>query len=383
MRLTDLSIRKLAAPERGQRTHFDDGLPGFGLRISQGGTKSFVVMYGARRRLKTIGRYPAMKLADARREAKRLQAEISDPDVGFQPVMERVSFADARERFLADCARRTRPRTVGDYRRLLERHFSFDKPLAEIARREVMQVVSGLAPTPSEQAHAYVALRTMLNWCRRQGLIDASPLPRMRMATSARDRVLTDAELVAVYRAAQAAPWPFGPIVQLLILTGQRRGEIGALQWDWIDLEARLIAFPASITKNKRAHALPIGETAARLIAGLPQLGPHLFPARTEQGTVFNGWGKAKARLDAGLEAVAPYTLHDLRRSFSSTHARLGTPIHVTEKLLNHVSGTLSGVAAIYNRHSYAEEMREAMEAYEAHLASLANDFAYERSDNS
>jgi integrase len=106
-------------------------------------------------------------------------------------------------------------------------------------------------------------------------------------------------------------------------------------------------------------------------LEAVPQMGPYVFPSRIEGGTIFKGWGKCKARFDAELEGVEPYTLHDLRRTFASTLARLGTPIHVTEKLLNHISGTVSGVAAIYNRHSYMDEMREAIAAYESHLVKL------------
>src|SRR5690606_19610198 len=105
----------------------------------------------------------------------------------------------------------------------------------------------------------------------------------------------------------------------------------------------------------------------------LPDIGDMLFPARGVPDHPFNGWGKSKERFDTPLE-VAAYTLHDLRRTFSSNLARLGTPIHVTEKLLNHVSGTVSGVAAIYNRYSYLDEMRAALVLHDEHLAKLTAD---------
>lgn len=97
------------------------------------------------------------------------------------------------------------------------------------------------------------------------------------------------------------------------------------------------------------------------------------FPARGASEKPFNGWGKSKARLDAPLD-ISPYTLHDLRRTFSSNLARLGTPIHVTEKLLNHISGTVSGVAAVYNRYSYIDEMRQAVTLHDEHIAKLISD---------
>ena len=84
-----------------------------------------------------------------------------------------------------------------------------------------------------------------------------------------------------------------------------------------------------------------------------------------DKGTTFSGWGKAKARFDKRLEGVAPFTLHDLRRTYSSVHAQLGTPIHLVEKLLNHVSGSFAGVAGVYNRYSYMDEMKDAVQLYE------------------
>ena len=139
----------------------------------------------------------------------------------------------------------------------------------------------------------------------------------------------------------------------------QRRGEIGALQWSWIKEDT--ITLPGSITKNKRTHTFPLGSLAKSIVEAIPETGPYLFPAarshiRGKHTTHFNGWAKAKPLFNRGLE-IEPFTLHDLRRTFSSHLAALGVPLHVTEKLLNHSSGSLSGVAAIYNRHTYLPEM--------------------------
>jgi integrase len=154
----------------------------------------------------------------------------------------------------------------------------------------------------------------------------------------------------------------------LLILTGQRRGEIAALKRAWVDHEK--ITLPAVLTKNGREHVLPIGARAQRVIR-LAGSGPGLlFPARGLPNTPFSGWSKSKKALDR-ISGVKDWTLHDLRRTFSSGLAALGTPLHVTEKLLNHVSGSISGVAAIYNRHTYMDEMRSAITAWETRLESL------------
>jgi integrase len=370
MRLTDLQIKQLKPPATGQKTHFDDALPGFGVRVSQGGTKSFVVMHGPKRRLKTIGRYPALGLSDARREAKRLQADMHDDSVAA-PRHEPVPFADARRRFLADSQRRNKERTHADYHRLLHRHFDFAQAITYITRAEIMKAVERLAATPSEQQHAFVAIRVMMNWCVKHGFIDHSPVPALSFSIPARSNVLPDEDLKCVWRGAEEIGFPYGAIVQLLILTGQRRGEIASLRRSWI--EEDLIVFPAGFTKNKREHRLPLSPMAQRVIAGLPEQDDLLFPARGVEARPFNGWGKSKERFDKTLQ-VSPYTLHDLRRTFSSNLARNGTPIHVTEKLLNHVSGTLSGVAAVYNRYSYLTEMRDAVRQHDAFLDALISD---------
>lgn len=364
--LTDIAIKRLALTPVGQVTHWDETTPGFGLRCSAK-RKSFVVMYGAKRRLKTLGRYPDLSLADARTQAKRFLAN-HDPDANTS-ARQAVTFAAARDRFLQDCAGRNKPRTVADYRRLLHRHFNFKTALGEVDRQQVMRVISQLGATPSEQSHAFVAIRTMMNWCVRHGLIEHSVVPPLPQTATARDRVLSEGEVCAVLKVAQKTSFPFGPIVQLLLLTGQRRTEVGHLRRSWLEGEAMVL--PEGFAKNKRAHRLPLGPMAQRLLADLPDTGDLLFPAATNPDKPFSTWAWHKRRFDQQLPSVKPYQLHDLRRTFATLHAQIGTPIHVTEKLLNHVSGSLGGVAAVYNRHAYFAEMQTAMQGYEAYLSQL------------
>ena len=244
--------------------------------------------------------------------------------------------------------------------------------LKDITRADVQRRLDKLKKTPSEQNHAFVALRIFFNWAAREELVEISPMINMRSVSKmiSRDRILTDKEICEVFEASKNHPYPFGAIIGLLILTGQRRSEIAALEWEWIDIENHTITLPKSLTKNKHLHVFPYGEEVDEILSQIPNTGKYLFPAKTETGTCFNGWGKCKARFDKEMEDVDPYTLHDSRRTFSSNLARLGTPIHVTEKLLNHISGSVSGVAAVYNRHSYMDEMREAKIKYEAFLES-------------
>ena len=375
MTFNDIAIRALSLPAKGQVTYWDATLSGFGVRVSPGGTKAFVLVHGEQRRRVTIGRYPALSLKDARSEARRLLAART---LGIEEKHDSISFDEAKKRFLDASRQKNRPGTTAYYQDRLTRYFKFGKmPLAEITRSDLTNRITRIKTSPTERNHAFYAIRTLMNWAAREELIEKNPVFGMRAPSPVkfRERVLSDAELATVWQAAKMHPYPYGPIVCLLILTGQRRGEIAALRWDWINIEEQVITLPASVTKNHRTHIFPYGESAAEVLSSLPRFADDelLFPARTGNGTVFSGWSKCKARFDTELSCVEPYTLHDLRRTFASTLAKLGTPIHVTEKLLNHVSGTISGVAAVYNRHTYAEEMRQAINDFERGLAELVN----------
>lgn len=371
-KLTDISIKQLPVPKKGQQAYYDT-LPGFGVRVSQGGARTFFVLLGNGRR-HTIGRHPIISLSDARTEAKRLLAERTLGKI--RPTS--LPYEEAVKRFLSSCEQRNKPRTVSDYRRILKRHFKFGrKHLCDITPREVAARIERLNETPSEANHAHVTAKVFFNWARRSHYIDRSPLegtlPPAR--TLARERVLDDAELAAVFRTALEGDDAFSNIVALLVLTGCRRGEIAALRWEHIDNKVSLVALPASMTKNGRAHTFPYGKLTARVFKRVPRVSEYLFPAsrskvRGKPTTVFNGWGKAKSDFDKACGV--DFHLHDLRRTFATNMAALGTPVHVTEKLLNHVSGTISGVAAVYNRHTYLDEMREAIRLWEAKLRTLA-----------
>jgi integrase len=260
-------------------------------------------------------------------------------------------------------------------------NFKFGRrQVSDISRSDVSAIIDKLADRRSTQSHSLVMIKVFFTWCMYQGYIEHSPVTAIqaRPRGPSRDRTLTDKELIAVWRAATHEPYPFGPIVRLLILTGQRRTEIASLRWSWINFDTEEIVYPADFTKNRRPHTLPFTKSVRDILEALPRIdkSDYVFPAarKTAKGketTVFNGWWKCKKALDEKLEGVAPYNIHDLRRTFSSKMAELGTPIHVTEKLLNHVSGSFGGVAGIYNRYTYLPEMRQALEAYDARLKTL------------
>ena len=372
--LTDISIRALKPPDTGQVTIWDTNSP-VGVRLSQGGSKTFITIVSSGRR-HVIGRWPSCSLSLARKEALRIQAEKT---LGIAKPTPTITFDEARSLYLEECKRKNRPETVKSYTRLLG-YLRLKGDLNDIEPREVVRQIDKLADRPSAHHHCIVAARIFFAWCVRKHHIDRSPMERVtnRNTQQSRERVLTDEELKIVYKAARSGKTAFHTFVALALVLGQRRGEIAALKWEWIDEKERLITLPSHICKNKRTHRFPYGEAAATIFASIPNMGPYLFPAEREQkkgkaATVMSGWGKRKVAFDKEVQ-IAPWTIHDLRRTFASKLAQLGTPIHVTERLLNHVSGSHGGIVAVYQKHSYIPEMRQACAAFDHMLEALTKE---------
>lgn len=373
--LTDQAIRRFAVPATASTAYWDTLVDGFGVRVWAGGAKTFMVLIGSGRR-QAIGRYPRLSLSDARTEAKRILAEKTLGKV--RPL--HTAFDDAKRDFLTDSGKRNKPRTVREYSRLLNRHFAFGrKSVADITSHEIVRALNKLNDTPAEKHHVFTAARAFFRWSLRQYIVDRNPMERIYVSPpkSSRERVLTSKELPSALRLALSAPSTFYGIVALLVLTGQRRGEIAALQWNWIDLDKQHITLPKTVTKNKRVHTFPIGDMAVQVFEKRPRLkdNPYVFPAahdryKDKPATVFNGWGKPKARFDEQLK-IEPWTLHDLRRTFRTMWAELAISREIAERYINHVSGVHSGIQAVYDRHKYMDEMRTAVTMWETHLQTL------------
>lgn len=374
MRFTDTALRALKLPERGQRDYWDDSLPGFGVRVSQGGAKSFVVLINGNRR--ALGRFPQLSLAKARDQARTLLAQAQ---LGHKFAT--TTFAAALDEYIELHVRKNnKASSAYEAERVLRRSFSFGKKmLDDIQTQEIMRIIDQMPPSAAN--HAFTHLRAFFRWCVARRHLEHHPLEYLSLPNkrAPRDRVLSDNELPIVWRAAESFSDPFGAIVRLLILTGQRVGEISALRWRHIDATERTITLPAEIVKNNTVHTFPIGDAASQIIDHLERRCEFLFPSRT--GTAgYDGHNKAKAQFEKSCNAILAqqcgddaavldhWTLHDLRRTFATIHARIGTPPHVTEALLNHKTGTRSPIQRVYDRHTYLPEMREAIHRYEDYL---------------
>ena len=367
MRLTDIVLRGLPQPERGAKVYADDQLDGFGIRVSQGGTKAFVLTHGRTRERITIGRYPIISLADARAEAKRILAERT---LGKHRP-KHITFQAALSLFVAEKEQKNRARTIKENQRILKKYFAalHHYQLSDISTDDITRITDKLSETPGTALHAFWAARTFLRWCVRRRYLAHNPIEGVEAPTKpgSRERVLTDPELAAVLSHARSGG-TYGTLVELLLLTGQRRGEIAALDASWIDYDHRTITIPGTVAKNRREHFVPYGERVATILEHLPKKGL-VFPGKGA-GVPFSGFSRAMIlfRKACGVE---DFTLHDLRRTYSTGLARLGTAPQTIEALLNHVTGTLSPIARIYNRHSYLPEARAAIALWEAHLAKL------------
>jgi integrase len=396
--LTAAAVSRIRPPPVGQVDHFDAGYPGLALRVSYGGSRSWVYFYrwqGKQKRL-TLGPWPAVELAQAReawREARNRLSKglepIAKPDIAADD-----SFASVVEDWLKRDQAENRSRH--EVERILRREVlpTWGRlRVSEISRRQVLDLIDRIADrgaaTLARRCHAY--LHRLFRWSVGRGVIEANPmadLPKPGEEVK-RTRVLSDKELAHAWKAAGQVGWPMGSAIQLLILTAARREEIGALEWREIDIARNEIRLEGTRTKNGEPHTIPLSAAAQQLIEGLPRMSGGKFVFTTTGTTAISGWSRAKDNLDkfmlesaekAAQErgedsdevGIVPWRIHDLRRTAATGLERLGIRLQVVEALLGHITGSRAGVVGIYQRHDYASEKREAIEKWAAHVASLA-----------
>jgi len=366
---TEIVVSRLKTPG----TYYDHTTPAFGLRVGKN-RKTWFVIRGRERLRTNVGRYPEVGLSEARKHAKKLLTET--PTRG-----DRMTVQDAHDLYLVALETK-KPRTQRDYKRMLGKYLLpalAKKKLGEVTYDDVTKTTSGLKP--SEAAHALATARTFFRWCVRppRRYIPHSPLEGLKIAMGKpRKRVLKDTELVRVWKAAVDQGYPHGMVVQLLILTGQRRGEIASLRWPWINEREQTITLPPEITKNGLEHTFPFNGRVAQILETVPRLNSTdlLFPSRVSEKRPISGWSKFKKEME---DHVDGWTLHDLRRTFATGLAQINVPPHIVERLLNHKMGSIgnkadglvSAVAQIYNLATYLPEMRVAIERWDTKLSDV------------
>ena len=389
-RLTQLAVEKLASPRNGRVVHWDRTLPGFGLRMTANGSRSWVAMYrvGGKPVMETIGpigRIP--RLDDARRLARESMAKAA---AGENPVAERKSrrekataatFRAVAERYVERYAKKhTKPTTWKELQRQLDVDVFpkwAERAMESITRHDVADLLDGIEcrGSPVQANRTLARLKTLFAWAVRAEIIENNPTARVDKVAKerARDRVLSDGEIALFWSACDQLGYPFGAFGKLLLLTAQRRNEVAGMRWEEIDLANRVWTMPRERAKNDRAHLVHLNDLAREVIEALPRVGTEPKYVFTTTGkTAISGYSKAKAAIDRRMgEGIEAWVFHDLRRTAATGMAKLNIQPHVVDRLLNHVAGEIRGVAAVYNRHAYEAERRTALETWGRYIEAL------------
>jgi integrase len=391
IKLTKSSIDALPTPS-SDVIYWDAGCPGFGVKVTPKGRKVFIVLYrtgGAGSKLckYTIGPYGRVTLHQARVTAQKVfAAKLEGRDLAAEKrearrrvVADRVE--DLLETFILQHV--SQNRSAYEIARLLRREMGkpwTGRSIHEITKRDVVEVISAIEQrgAPGTANKTLKVMKTFLRWCVGRAILDRSPAEGVPLPAKVvtRDRVLTDRELAQIILAARQISGPYGGIVELLALTGQRREEVAAMTWGELDLHQRVWTLPKSRTKNAKGHVVHLSEQSMAVVRHMTVRGPFVFTVLGIKP--FREFSRAKRQIDE-LSGVTGWRLHDLRRTCVSGMARLGVAPHVADKILNHQSGTISGVAAVYQRHEFFAERRAALDLWGAHIGQLLGEISHDR----
>jgi integrase len=367
--LTDASIQRTKPPTKGSLEIFDLGYPGLAIRIGHGGAKTFELFYRVNGKLRreTLGRWPAVSLADARNSWRKTREAIGR---GETPQRENPAmlFEHVVEEWIKRDQSKNKPSSLYQVTRSLEVDVLpawRGKRIDEIGKRDVIELLDTIAdrgaPIMARRVQSYI--RRFFRWCIERDILKIDPtqaMPRVGNGKS-RDRVLTDGELANVLAACHG---PYGAVVRMLVLTGARRQEIAELRWS--EMDGNTIRLEGSRTKTGAPHTIPLSSAAQTLLNSLPHLGEFVFSGARP----ISDWSALKRRLD-GAAGVTNWRIHDLRRTVATGLQRLGVNLQTIESVLGHTSGSRSGVVGVYQRHSFDAEKRAALEAWGAHVTDL------------
>lgn len=421
-----------AKPGKAEYVVWDDGgketVKGFGLKVTPAGGKVYLYQYRLARpgkaaqttpRKYTIGRHGDFTPDQARNRAQELAAMVAqgiDPrqleldaftaqDDAKRLAMEKaridaeLTFEKVAARWLAEYELGRRPRSYGQAKLVINKHLMPNlrgKPLPSITRADLQAVLDGIPPRQQASRRTVYAYASIFwGWALQRGDIAENPIPTMAKpkAVKARDRVLSDDELITIWRATETLRAPLGAFYRVLLLTGQRREEVAGMAWAELDRASATWIIPARKAKNGVAHIVPL---APAVVEELDRLAlavqvkakdkeqdakrwPKAGPVMSIRGTVaLSCFSQAKTLLDAEIAkartdagSIRPWRVHDLRRTMATGFQRLGVRFEVTEATLNHVSGAKGGVAGIYQRHDWRDEKQSALETWARHVAAI------------
>jgi len=399
MRFTKAAISSLSLRSgKSELIVFDDALKGFGIRLRAGGKRTWIVQYriGAKQRRLSLGSLQVLDLEEARALAKKALSKVG---LALDPQAEKASAQVAAsqslrpliDQYLGRKKERLRPRSYTETERHLRKDWAnlHEQAMSSVSRRDVASRLGQLSaqngPVAADRARA--ALSAFFTWAMREGLVEANPVSATnRPATvKSRDRVLSDAELREVWDACREDD--YGRIVRLLILTGQRREEVGGMRWSELDEPGGVWSLGSGRTKNGRPHDVPLPDQAMNIIRSIPRRERRDMCFGDGAGP-YSGWSRAKAKLDRRMSEtrsmvvqrsetngapLAAWRLHDIRRTVATRMADLGVSPNIVEAVLNHVSGARAGVAGVYNRSLYVAEKRTALALWSEYVEALVS----------
>ena len=388
---------------------WDNELAGFGAKAT-GSACSYVVQYrldgrGAPTKRLTLGKHGVLTPDEARKRAKEELGKVArGADVAQEKKDERARLKAGTFRNLSESyfAVNGVVGNTGEWksRHLKETHTMLEKVVYPVLGTKVPDAITKAelaALINKTKAHSHSVarrlhetLRPLFGWAFASGAIQSNPMTGLPCpkAVKARDRVLSDEEIKALWQAVTAEGWPFASVFKVLLLTGQRREEVAGMRWREVDLDAGTWTIAKERCKNGKAHTVDLASEAGRLLDPLgdvaaPRLmrnaeGKEDFVFSTTGRTPVSGFSKTKARIDSRMREIlgdkfCPWRTHDLRRTAASGMAALGFQPHVIERVLNHVSGAQGELVGVYQRHEYREERKRAITAWGAHVLGIVS----------
>jgi len=412
MKLTEHKIERLTVePGRKDRLIFDDGQRGLAVRVNASGGRSYIAqftLHGRKHRV-PLGSCAALSLAKAREAAAAIMGDVAkgrnpaeerkDATAKAKQVRHRLTLGKLIDEWERLHLSNRRTRYAVEATRALRKAFDryLDRAAEDLDRPTVVRVIDGLRTaqgTASKPAGGEVMAtrtasygRAAFEWAVRRGTVSINPFDKLPMPQPAatRDKVLSDDELASVFKTAAEAAAPYGSIVQMLALTGQRRDEVASMAWAELSSDLTTWTIPGERTKNGAPHIVPLSEPAQAILRKLLPDAPEAWARELEErrksdaivfpsgnGTPFSAWSKFKTRLDKD-SGVTDWRLHDLRRTLATGLQRLGIRLETTESVLNHISGSRAGIVGVYQRHDWKIEKRAALDAWARHIETIVS----------
>lgn len=411
-KISDRAVAALGCPPgRKDALFFDTDLKGFGVRVTGKGAKLFLLQYtlgGVRRRL-PLGEFPAMTAAKARsaaevargvvkgggdpwgaRKAAELAAREREAALRAKAAEQVFTFKRLLDAWKEKGLAHRRARYADDAFKRLTAYFATwtERPASSITRTEAMQAIDRLeterGTISARRALAYT--RACYGWAVKRNLLDENPFRGLAAPgrENPRDRVLTDIEIGEVWRASEELTPVYTAFVRILLLTLQRREEVAGMRWGEISPDLKTWLIPAERAKNGRAHVVHLNQATQGILATVPRFKSIDVVFVGRGGGSISGFSHSRAQLDAAIakeraeagvaaSTMLPWRFHDFRRTGVTALAGMGFAPHVCDRLLNHITGAIQGVAAVYQRAEFLKEREAALNAWAEHVLRCAS----------